>query len=164
MTGTNRVIIPIPEKPPLKFEFDVTPFAVTGNEPLAVLGRTEGQIELWNLKEHKLTALWSAGTNWISTVALSSDGTKLATGDEKGFLKVWNMATHTELSTCRPTKEFAGATKLLRQTADRSSRDHILPRKPLYGTSKPANASSQSRCRRIRLSSHQMANLLSRAV
>jgi WD40 repeat protein len=109
VTGTNRVVIPIEATPPLRFDFNVRPWAVRGPEPIAVLARTGGQVELWNLAARERTAVWSAGTNWISTVDVSSDGRLLATGDAAGLVRIWDVATRTEIAHFQATPSFVGA-------------------------------------------------------
>jgi WD40 repeat protein len=109
VTGTNRVIIPIPEEPPMKFNFDITPYAVKGNEPIAALGRTKGRVELWDLAARRLNAAWDAGTNWVSAVAFSPDGNSLATADEVGTVRIFDVATHAEITAYHASSGFIGA-------------------------------------------------------
>jgi WD40 repeat protein/serine/threonine protein kinase len=109
VAGTNRVIIPIPTNPPMRFNFDHTASAVKGNEPIAALGRTQGRVELWDLAARRLNAAWDAGTNWVSAVAFSPDGKSLATGDEVGMVRIWNLATRAEITTIRASTNSIGA-------------------------------------------------------
>jgi len=73
VTGTNRVVIPIPSEPPLKFDF-TRPYAITGNEPIAALGWTKGRVEIWDLAARRLVASRNAGTHRILSVAFTLDG------------------------------------------------------------------------------------------
>jgi len=109
VSGTNRVIIPIPEKPPLKFNFDINPYAIKGNEPIAALGRTEGRVELWNLGARQLVASLDVGTNWISAVAFSPDGDRLAVGDEFGLVRILDLTTRLEIASIQASSGFIGA-------------------------------------------------------
>jgi WD40 repeat protein len=108
VTGTNRVVIPIEPEPPLKFEFDMMPYAVQGHEPIAALGRTKGRVELWNLGARQRIASWTMGTNWVTAVAFSPDGSSLATADETGMVKIWSLATRSEIAAFRASSGFLG--------------------------------------------------------
>lgn len=109
VNGTNRVIIPIPEDPPMRFNFDITPHAIKGSEPIAALGRTKGRVELWDLAARRLAVAWNAGTNWISAVAFSPDGNSLATADETGIVRIWDLATRLETASFQAASGFIGA-------------------------------------------------------
>jgi WD40 repeat protein len=74
---------------------------VTGDQPLAVLGRMDGTVELWNLAARNQVASWKAGTNELIAAAFSPDGTSLATGDAGGLVKIWKTATHAETTAVR---------------------------------------------------------------
>jgi len=109
VTESNRVVIPIESTPSLRFDFNVRPWAVKGPEPIAVLGRTRGQLEFWNLATRERTSIWSAGTNWISAVDFSSDGRLLATGDAAGIVRIWDVDTRTEIAQLQAMPSFVGA-------------------------------------------------------
>jgi WD40 repeat protein/serine/threonine protein kinase len=96
VTGTNRVVIPIEATPPLKFDFNLRPWAVKPGESVAALGRTDGQVELWDLLARKRSAVWHAGSNWIRAVDFSPNGQFLATGDDVGMVRIWDVTTLTE--------------------------------------------------------------------
>lgn len=92
-SGKSRSI-PAGSEPPLKFDFLSRPYDVTGNAPLAVLGRSEGTVELWDLALGSKIASWRAGVHEITAAVFSPNGTLLATGDAGGSVKVWNTTTH----------------------------------------------------------------------
>lgn len=108
IAGTNRVVIPISPDPPLQFQFDITPHAVTGPEPLAALGRTMGRIELWDLGARQLRAHWTMSTNLVTAVAFSPNGGVLATADESGWVKLWDVATQRQIGAFRASRGMVG--------------------------------------------------------
>jgi WD40 repeat protein/serine/threonine protein kinase len=95
VTGTNRVVIPIPAEPPLKFDFS-RPYAITGNEPIAALGRSKGRVEIWDLAAKRLVTSWNAGPHRILACAFTLDGTRLATADS-GSVTIWETRTRAEI-------------------------------------------------------------------
>jgi hypothetical protein len=109
VTGTNRVVIPIDPTPPLKFDFNLRPYAVQGREPFAALGRTGGRIELWNLAARRLFNSWNVGTNWITAVEFSPEGRLLATADSTGMVTFWDLATRTKTASFRASHGAVGA-------------------------------------------------------
>jgi WD40 repeat protein len=96
VTGTNRVVIPTDATPPLKFDFNLRPWAVKPGASVAALGRTDGQVELWDLLAKQRSAVWHAGTNWIRAVDFSPNGQFLATGDDVGMVRIWEVTTLAE--------------------------------------------------------------------
>jgi WD40 repeat protein len=73
--------------------FAIHRLAVTGEEPIAALGKTNGTVELWNLATRTLLGSWQAHSNATEAVAFSPDGKRLATADRGGSVTVWDLAT-----------------------------------------------------------------------
>ena len=111
----------------MRFQFDITPYALKGNEPIAALGRTKGRVELWDLAARRLIDAWDAGTNWVEFGGLPSariDDLKLH--PREGDLVI---ATHGRslyvLDDTRPLREL---------TPDIQVKDaHLFTVRPAYG-------------------------------
>src|SRR6185369_6767772 len=72
---------------------------IFGEMPVGVLGRTDGSIELWDLAAGQRTASWRGDSNSVTAASFSPDGTRLATGNVKGQVKIWQVSTRENLAT-----------------------------------------------------------------
>jgi len=74
------------------------PFDVLANQPLGVLGRPDGRVELWDFVAGTQTAAWPADTNEITVVRFSPDGRLVATGSSRGGIRIWRVADRAQLA------------------------------------------------------------------
>lgn len=52
------------------------------------------EVEFWSIEDGIRIAASKKHKGWSKSVALSTDGTKLASGDNKGLLRVWNTSSY----------------------------------------------------------------------
>ena len=52
------------------------------------------EVEFWSIKDGTRIAASKKHEGWSQSVALSTDGTKIASGDNKGILRVWNTSSY----------------------------------------------------------------------
>jgi WD40 repeat protein/serine/threonine protein kinase len=67
--------------------------AVSPNEAVMALGRTNGTAEIWDLRSRELEASWHAHSNQITAIAFSLDGTRLASASLAREVRVWERLT-----------------------------------------------------------------------
>src|SRR5262249_5796482 len=72
---------------------------VRGSQPYGVFGQTNGTVELWNLGTMSRVPSWRVSETGVQTAALSPDTRLVATTDEKGDMKLWEIATQREVRT-----------------------------------------------------------------
>ena len=86
----------------LQLKLPLPPCQVTGIEliphrdQLAVAGwgaAKEGMLSIWDLTEGKLVRELAAHANEVSAIAVSPDGTTLASGDVDGNLDIWKLTS-----------------------------------------------------------------------
>ncbi|MTJ54563.1 hypothetical protein FJR38_18810, partial [Anabaena sp. UHCC 0253] len=63
---------------------------------LASVGEDDYKIKLWNLLDEEGSILKEEnssdlGNDIINTITFSSDGNLLASGDDKGYIKIWDF-------------------------------------------------------------------------
>lgn len=97
--GPQHSTVEISPDPPLRWNYVTRPYDIFGDLPTGALGRTDGSIELWDLAAGVRTAAWRAAADEITAASFSRDGTRLATGSSKGWVKVWDVSTRKELAT-----------------------------------------------------------------
>lgn len=69
-----------------------------GNDKVAV-GCSNGKLKIYNLSDGTLANDIAAHSSWVTTVAYSSDGSKIVTGGSDDKVKIWSI-NGTLLSTC----------------------------------------------------------------
>ena len=52
-----------------------------------------GSVELWNLADNRRISAWSAAAGEVTALTVSPDGQLVATGDDGGFTRVWDVAS-----------------------------------------------------------------------
>jgi eukaryotic-like serine/threonine-protein kinase len=78
------------------------PFDILGNQPLGLLGRTNGVVEVWELAKGTQISSWVAETNGIEVVIFSPNGAQITTGSTTGNIKTWDAATHLMITALQP--------------------------------------------------------------
>lgn len=78
------------------------PFDIYGHKPLGVLGRMNGEVEVWDLAKGAQISGWTAETNVIEAVTFSPNGRQIATGSTTGNIKIWDTATHAAIAALQP--------------------------------------------------------------
>jgi WD40 repeat protein len=63
------------------------------------LGSLDNTIKLWDVKTGKELQTLTGHSNWINSVAFSSDGSTLASGSLDNTIKLWDVKTGKELQT-----------------------------------------------------------------
>lgn len=95
----------VSNSPPIVTTTFTRPVNAQGPQPLGLLGRANGAVELWDLGRRVQTGAWQAGTDEICVVTLSSNLALLATGDVRGQIKVWSLPEAEEIASFRPRRE-----------------------------------------------------------
>ena len=68
-----------------------------GIEPKAVVGRTDGVVEVWNLATMSRVSSWRADDGDVAIAAFSPDGRFIATSSGQGDVVLWDAATRLEI-------------------------------------------------------------------
>jgi WD40 repeat protein/serine/threonine protein kinase len=116
MDRLGHSTVEVPAQPPLVWDYIQRQYDIFGDVPIGVLGRTDGSIELWNLAAGQRTASWKGDTNAVTAASFSPGGTRLATGNVKGQIKLWNVITQDDMATFDfPTKpgRYSSVAKLV---------------------------------------------------
>jgi WD40 repeat protein len=95
--GAVRTIIPYTQERGLSPRADVY-----GIEPYAVFGKTNGDLEHWNLATMSRVASWQVHEGEVITAVFSPDGRFVATSGTKGDVKVWDAKTHRKVTSFKP--------------------------------------------------------------
>jgi tricorn protease-like protein len=66
--------------------------AVHSREGIAALGKTNGVVEIWGVPSRKLETAWTAHSGAIGAIAISPDGSQVATASWDKRVAVWNVA------------------------------------------------------------------------
>jgi len=91
------------------------------------VGCSNGQVRFYSIDSAgaaTFTDSLNIGSTWATALAYSDDGTRLATGANNGTVKLWDLATKTELAT------YSHANQITSVVFDQ------LPRKSIYSGSK----------------------------
>lgn len=65
------------------------PFDVRAADSVGAIGRSDGQLEVWDLAKGLKIKEWEAHRDEISVLTFSRNGNRLATGTTNGIVKVW---------------------------------------------------------------------------
>ena len=90
--------VDIPAAPGLTWDYIHRPYDIVGDRPLSGLGRIDGTIELRHLTTNGPVSTWSGGPDAITALKFSPEGSRLATGDSRARLKLWDVANRRELA------------------------------------------------------------------
>jgi WD40 repeat protein len=129
-TPDNGARLDLPVPPILKTIEGITSssYVLKPNEPLYVVGRSDGSIEVWPLTMDAKPTTWPAHKEGVAAIAFSTDGKQLATSSANGEVKIWNFATRRESVHIEPIGyrlhcvEFSPDGKLLAGSGGSSSR------------------------------------------
>ena len=126
------------ELPPIEgFQGWVQAFALHPKNPVAFAADTWGKLESWSTLDEKPQRHWSvpeAHNGWIRHIAVSQDGSQIATCAQDRFIRLWDAATGKKLAELQHTEPVFALTfhpdgKQL-VFADLHSKIHILSVSP----------------------------------
>lgn len=76
-------------------------FTADGRQIVVARGRNEGIIGLWDLTTSREIRTFSGHSQFITSVVLSADGKRMASGDWGGTIKLWDIRTGGEIKTLK---------------------------------------------------------------
>jgi len=79
----------------------------TPNSNLLVVGASSGKVKAYNVADGTEALSVDAHTSWVTTVAVSPDGTLLATGGSDNAVKVWDLQGNLVTSLSGHTNDLA---------------------------------------------------------
>jgi WD40 repeat protein len=65
-------------------------FAFSPDSRYLAIPYRDTTVVVWDLRSRSLTAALPGHTNWITAITFSDDGSRLATGDQDGGMRVWS--------------------------------------------------------------------------
>jgi WD40 repeat protein len=95
--ASPTVVSPKPTAPEMVLQLghdgEVDAIAASRDGTKLISAGRDGMLKVWRANTGELTASERASTGWIYSAALSPDATCAATGDDRGFVGLWNTTT-----------------------------------------------------------------------